>query len=229
MTISPDARLKIPTDSREIYLPEKSESYRSFEIYHQGFGHYQNIVHAPHYFQLIEDVYHQVTHVSNTTAPRGLALILSILSASSLLEPLIGKLEEVIPLLKIRLEVCARYIRSSMDCLEQHRRRMDHTIENVQAMLILQFTINHIEAFSPRYRTLLTEAVMVAQHLGLHQVDSRSNREAQTHEVEDVVSREIKRRVWWYLAATDWLVSTAEGMNRTRVFFLSFSQASELT
>jgi alkylhydroperoxidase family enzyme len=45
--------------------------------------------------------------------------------------------DAVIPILKERLQVTAVYIRASMDCLEQHRRRMTHTLESVQAMLVL--------------------------------------------------------------------------------------------
>jgi hypothetical protein len=99
---------------------------------------------------LIDEVYYKIAHVSTTTAPRGLALILGVIAIGVVLEPLQGSLDVVLPILKERLRISAVYLRGSMDCLEQHRRRMIHTLEGVQAMLVLQFLINHIEVLSPR-------------------------------------------------------------------------------
>ncbi|KAF5005142.1 hypothetical protein FDECE_8399 [Fusarium decemcellulare] len=137
--------------------------------------------------------------------------MLSVNAIATILEPVEGDLEGVLPIIKERLKVCAVYMRSAMDCLEQHRRRMDHTLENVQAMIVLQFLINHIEAFSPRYRSLLAEAIAVSHNLGLHLLDSTTAKRRAPQDEAYSITQEIKRRVWWYLTATDWLVAMAEG------------------
>ncbi|KAF4631567.1 hypothetical protein G7Y89_g6564 [Cudoniella acicularis] len=211
ISISADSQVQQYTDSRQIQLPPKWETLRLFQVYFDYIGQFQHIIYEPHFCNLIEEVYYQVVHVSTTTAPRGLALILGVIAIAIILEPLHGNLDAVIPILKERLRICAVYIRSSMDCLEQHRRRMNHTLENVQAMLILQFLINHIEAFSPRYRALLAEAIAVSHSLGLHLIDSTTTKGSLSQDGTDPVTQEMKRRVWWYLAATDWMVSMAEG------------------
>ncbi|KAF2474824.1 uncharacterized protein BDR25DRAFT_332154 [Lindgomyces ingoldianus] len=211
ISISTDSQVQKYTDSRQIQLPPKWEAIRLFQVYLNYIGQFQHIIYEPHFRTLIEEVYYQVAHVSTTTAPRGLALILGIIAIATILEPLQGNLDAVIPVLKERLSICAIYIRSSMDCLEQHRRRMNHSLENVQAMLILQFLINHIEAFSPRYRALLTEAIAVSHSLGLHLIDLTIAKGSLSQDGTDPVTQEMKRRVWWYLAATDWMVSMAEG------------------
>ncbi|KAF2100212.1 hypothetical protein NA57DRAFT_36177 [Rhizodiscina lignyota] len=211
ISISADSRVQQHADSHQIQLPPKWETLRLFQVYFNYIGHFQHIIYEPHSRILIEEVYYQVVHVSTTTAPRGLALILAVIAIAVMLEPLHGNLDEVLPILKERLRICAVYIRSSMDCLEQHRRRMNHTLENVQAMLILQFLISHIEAFSARSRGLLAEATTVSQSLGLHLIDSTTAKGSLSQNRTDLITREIKRRVWWYLTAMDWMISMTEG------------------
>ena len=87
---------------------------------------------------------------------------------------------------------------------------MNHTLETVQAMIVLQFLINHIESFSSRFRTLMAEAVSVSHILGIHMVDAVGNRE-EHDDADAAITREIKRRVWWYLCVMDWAVSTMQG------------------
>ncbi len=199
--------------TRNVQLPPKSETQRLINVYFNYFGQLQCFIYEPHARILIEEAYNQVTSSSQKIAPRGCALILALLAAGSLLEPLQGSLDEILPVIKQRLGRCTVYIRASMDCLEQQRRRLSHTIEDVQALLVLQFLIHHIEARSLRYRSLMAEAITIAQSLRIHLLDSRSSRDnlsLQHSNPENSMRREIKRRIWWYLAATDWLVSMIE-------------------
>ncbi|KAF5560480.1 hypothetical protein FPHYL_6623 [Fusarium phyllophilum] len=192
-------------------LPPKWETMRLFQVYVQYLGHVQNIVYEPHARILINEAYDQIVNVSATTAPRGLALILSVIALATILEPVNGDLTTAIPILKERLELFASYIRMAMDCLEQHRRRADQTLENVQALILLSFGIHHTETFSPRYRVMLAEAIAVSHSLGLHVIDRVSIRRGHSKVDADPITQEIKRRAWWYLVATDWASSKAEG------------------
>ncbi|KAF5687182.1 hypothetical protein FDENT_5506 [Fusarium denticulatum] len=198
-------------EPRHIQLPPKWETMRLFQVYFRYLGHVQNIIYEPHANILINNAYDQVVNISATTAPRGLALILSVIALATILEPIDEKFTTAIPILKERLGLFAAYIRMAMDCLEQHRRRADHTLENVQALILLSFGIHHTETFSPRYRVLLAEAIAVSHSLGLHVVDRVSVRRGNFKVDADPITQEIKRRVWWYLAATDWASSKAEG------------------
>ena len=197
-----------------IQLPSKDMTLQLFQTYLNYINHFQHIIFEPHTRQLIGDVYYKISHVSITTVPRGLALVCSILAISVLLGPFHGCLQSTLPTMRDRMKMCAVYIRAAMDCLEQARRRMDHTLENVQAMIILFFLINHIEAFSPRCRIILAEAITVARILSLHQIDATTSRRRPSNDEKDPIVREMKRRVWWYLVATDWMVSIAIGQKQ---------------
>ncbi|KAF2735372.1 hypothetical protein EJ04DRAFT_464849 [Polyplosphaeria fusca] len=211
ISISANLYEQQPISLPQVCLPPKWETLRRYEIYRDHDGQFHRIIYEPHFRDLVESVYCQIVHSSTTTAPRGLALILSVIALATLLEPLQGSQDTMPSLLRKRLETFAVYLRASMDCLEQHRRRMDHTLESVQAMLILQYIINQIEIFSPRYRGLIADAVAASHSLGFHRIDSTFPRRVDSHDVADPITQEIKRRVWWYLTATDWMVSMVEG------------------
>ncbi|RKU41137.1 hypothetical protein DL546_000940 [Coniochaeta pulveracea] len=203
-------------NSADIHLPPKHETARLLHVYFEYIGYFQHIIYPPHGLELIDEVYKEISEISDihgscTTAPRGLALILAIIALGAILEPIEESFDAVIPILKERLKVTAIYIRASMDCLEQHRRRMTYSLESVQAMLVLYFLMNHIETTSPRARSLLAEAVTVSHSLGLHLLDSASSRTGPTADDLDPMTREMKRRVWWYLAAIDWMSALVEG------------------
>ncbi|KAG9506498.1 hypothetical protein J7337_000030 [Fusarium musae] len=210
ISISADYRSQKSIEPRHIQLPPKWETMRLFQVYFKYLGHVQNIIYRPDADTLINNAYEQIVNISATTAPRGLALILSVIALAAILEPIDGTLTTAIPILKERLGLFAAYIRMAMDCLEQHRRRADHALENVQALILLSFGIHHTETFSPRYRVLIAEAIAVSHSLGLHVVDRVSVRPGQS-KVDGDPTQEIKRRVWWYLVATDWASSKAEG------------------
>jgi hypothetical protein len=197
-----------------ISLPAKEETLLQLQVYLDYVGHFQHIVYEPHVRQLIEAVYSQVSHASTTAVPRGMALIFSILSISVMTNPLHGNLDSMISMIPDRLRISARYMRAAFDCLEWSRRRMDHTLENVQALVIMGFLINHIEGFSPRYITLVAEAFTVARILSLHQIDAPANKRKHQGVETDVIVQEIERRAWWYLVATDRLVTIAGGKSR---------------
>ncbi|KAG7438576.1 putative transcription factor lepB [Fusarium oxysporum f. sp. raphani] len=211
ISISADYKSQKTIEPRHIQLPPKWETMRLFQVYFQYLGHVQNIIYEPHARILVDEAYDQIVNISATTAPRGLALMLSVIALATILEPVDGNLTSAIAILKERLVLFAAYIRMAMDCLEQHRRRADHTLENVQALILLSFGIHHTETFSPRYRVLLAEAIAVSHSLGLHVVDRVPVRRGHSKVDGDPVTQEIKRRVWWYLAATDWASSKAEG------------------
>ncbi|PCD44614.1 hypothetical protein AU210_000071 [Fusarium oxysporum f. sp. radicis-cucumerinum] len=211
ISISADYKSQKTIEPRHIQLPPKWEVMRLFQVYFQYLGHVQNIIYEPHAGILVDEAYDQIVNISATTAPQGLALMLSVIALATILEPVDGNLTSAIAILKERLVLFAAYIRMAMDCLEQHRRRADHTLENVQALILLSFGIHHTETFSPRYRILLAEAIAVSHSLGLHVVDRVPAKQGHSKVDGDPVTQEIKRRVWWYLVATDWASSKAEG------------------
>ncbi|KAK4041459.1 hypothetical protein C8A01DRAFT_34543 [Parachaetomium inaequale] len=80
------------------------------------------------------------------------------------------------------------------------------TLEGVQAWTLLSFMVQNVEGASYRFRFLHNCSLAAARELLLHLVDSpKSDRS------EDRVTRELKRRIWWHAAVTDWLLGFMGG------------------
>jgi hypothetical protein len=95
------------------------------------------------------------------------------------------------------------WLRTAMDVLEHVRRSATPTIETAQATMLLMFLVYHIEGFSPKVRAMLFSALAVAKDLGLHRTDDVWLSFNGGHLMGNV-EKEMRRRVWWYLACTDW-------------------------
>ncbi len=73
------------------------------------------------------------------------------------------------------------------------------TLEEVQAWTLLSFMIQNVEGCSYRFRIFHNQSLTAARECLLHLIDSPKYGRS-----DDGVTREIKRRIWWHIAATDW-------------------------
>ncbi|KAH8697891.1 fungal-specific transcription factor domain-containing protein [Talaromyces proteolyticus] len=102
--------------------------------------------------------------------------------------------------------------KEALDVLDYSHQNASGTIEDVQALILMCYVTYHLDGFSARYRLLLAQASSIARDLRLHRLDANDhlseNAEVRTREL---VEREVKRRVFWHIAATDWLQSVISG------------------
>ncbi|KAK3300564.1 uncharacterized protein B0H64DRAFT_448873 [Chaetomium fimeti] len=80
------------------------------------------------------------------------------------------------------------------------------TLEGVQAWTLLTFMVQNVEGCSTRFRFLHYCSLAAARELLIHVVDS-----PKADPNQDRVTRELKRRIWWYIAGTDWLLGFMGG------------------
>jgi hypothetical protein len=85
------------------------------------------------------------------------------------------------------------------DLLSRARRDGIASLEAVQAKILLEGQIYAMEGSSSRFKYLLNSAIAEAKEISLHLTDSLNCRVK-----DDCVTKEVKRRVWWHLTATDW-------------------------
>ncbi|KAI0517797.1 hypothetical protein F5B22DRAFT_100494 [Xylaria bambusicola] len=81
------------------------------------------------------------------------------------------------------------------------------SLERCQARTIITYVVSNVEGCSVRYRYLHSCTVAVARDMSLHLIDSP----VATDKSDDMLTKEIKRRLWWHLASTDWLLSLVGG------------------
>ena len=95
------------------------------------------------------------------------------------------------------------WLKASLDLVDYAHRTAHVSLELLQGMVILFFVLCSYESVSSRARTLQAQAVNMGRELGLHCIDYPSSQAAE-NAVMNSTKMEMSRRVWWYLASSDW-------------------------
>lgn len=82
------------------------------------------------------------------------------------------------------------------------------SLEEVQAYLILSELLYNMEGCSTRYRRIHNRTLTVSREISLHLIDAGQGRQAGP---DNDALTEVKRRIWWHIASTDWLLSNMGG------------------
>lgn len=98
------------------------------------------------------------------------------------------------------VEATAAWLHAALSLLDQSQRTTSHSLEDVQARVIISHVVSSIEGCSIRFMSLHSSCVAIAHSLGLHLID----RPKSNNQFDDKATKEIKRRLWWYIASNDW-------------------------
>ncbi|KIW48239.1 hypothetical protein, variant [Exophiala oligosperma] len=197
-------------NERIITFPDYKTAAMLFQ-YHEAAGDlFVRILHIPTMRSLMKTLYLKLQQ--GDPIPIGqAALLLSILAlAAFFYEPPDGpqpstNTQDFLQLSKV-------FSKGALDILDYSRRNTSGTLEDVQAYIFMTVVTIHLDGFSARGRFLATSAATMARDLGLHRLDadwgSSSSKETS---IRDLIDREVKRRVFWFITSTDWLWSTVSG------------------
>ncbi|KAH8664531.1 hypothetical protein BX600DRAFT_437074 [Xylariales sp. PMI_506] len=96
------------------------------------------------------------------------------------------------------------WITSACHLLDDADRGFSSTLEECQARAVLTQAVYNTEGCSARFRFLHSCCITAARDLSLHVIDSPCKAEKRG----DVITAEMKRRLWWHIAGSDWLLGT---------------------
>lgn len=103
------------------------------------------------------------------------------------------------------------WLRAAWNLLDQLRRiPCSESFEEVQANVILSDLIYNIEGCSTRYRSLHHRTLAIAREISLHLIDAQPASNGVGTQ-EDEHQKEERRRVWWHIASSNWLLSVMGG------------------
>ncbi|KAF2278873.1 uncharacterized protein EI97DRAFT_363207, partial [Westerdykella ornata] len=97
---------------------------------------------------------------------------------------------------------------SALDALDKCQRAGSSSLEEAQARAIVAALVYNAEGQSTRFRLLHSGSVAACREMGVHLVDSPGFVDSTT---DDHATREIKRRLWWHVTATDWMLALNGG------------------
>jgi hypothetical protein len=186
-----------------VTIPSYKVAFLLLQSYESVVGHVCRVVHVPTLRSLMKTFYLQLNR-SEPIEPGQAALLLSVFAVAVFFYPS-SENSEVATSRQDSLHLCKIFSKGALDLLDNSRRNTSGTLEDVQAYILMSFLSFHLDGFSARGRLLSMTAAASARDLRLHRLDA----DAEFNPEQDIsarvlVVREVKRRVFWYIAATDW-------------------------
>lgn len=198
------ASLSDQQHERCILLPSENLALQLFERYAQQLDPLQHLLHVPTTRHSINQLYQHLQN-GERVEPNETVLLLTIMTSIASCWGLSDCSSSIFETKQTAINVAVLWLRAALDILEHVRRSASASLETVQASIVIIFLIYHIEGFSPKVRAIVYATLAMAKDLGLHRTDDPSYlRQQATH--MDVVETQIRRRIWWHLAGTDWSV-----------------------
>ncbi|KAF9872004.1 hypothetical protein CkaCkLH20_10636 [Colletotrichum karsti] len=98
------------------------------------------------------------------------------------------------------------WFKSALNILDQSQQIAYGSLEEVQARAIIAYLMYNFEGCSGRFRFLHSCSLAAAREGCVHLVDSPS-----MEQQDDAITKEIKRRLWWHIVSTDWMLGLMGG------------------
>ena len=183
-----------------IYLPQYNECKTLFDKYVSSYSYLQHIVHHPTLPTVVDRVYERLER-QESNEPGDLILLLSIIATATYtwsqddfggygLFANISDAHAQAPF----------WVKATLEILESAHRSAYLSLELLQGLIVITFIVGNMEGISLRYRSLISTAIVMGREMGLHQTDLPGKEKTGLTPLR----RELGRRIWWYLAATDW-------------------------
>ncbi|CAI6063349.1 unnamed protein product [Clonostachys chloroleuca] len=213
----PDDANSLPTSQlKKIWLPDRKEANVLIKKYLNGLTVFLHVTHGPSIQKLAAEVY-DALEAGGSHVPTGyLLLLLAIFGNVILLWTACSEEEEALfPHAGEASAQAASWIKVALEVLYSTQAHSAPSLEYAQGLTILSFTILNMDGVTPRGLSLLFQATAVARELGLHRLDhQRQGFPSMQFPAITGIRAEVGRRVWWYLASADWLLSSSSNAQR---------------
>jgi hypothetical protein len=187
------------TPSRCIWLPSIEEARVLLDKYLRDVDHIHHTTHAPTLTRILDEAYASLHQCGQMKSGPTILLLAIFASATHCWVPKDCELGLFTSATQAN-DQSVLWAKATIDVVDGvYRAPCPVTWEGCQGIIIIAFVIGSTEGFSRRCRGLFTIALFIARELRLHRIDHPSNA-ANANTIE----AEIGRRIWWYLAATDW-------------------------
>lgn len=185
---------------RRICLPDRKEAQVLFKSYSRSLGSWYHIYHR-HTVEALLNQNYDLLACGQTPKLEHAALLLSIFASGAYFQAFAAWPESVFSTSEEANQLSLHWKQNTIDILAYiERSSIPSSVEQLQATIILSLLMQNLEGLSKKYWLLHGTAITLARDLSLHVLD-HPNRKGERN---SVVEKEVKRRLWWYLAGTDW-------------------------
>lgn len=195
-------RDRIPPGSVIIIIPTYEIATLLCQNYEAIFDPMCRILHIPSLKSLVGSIYLQITQNQPVVLGQA-ALLLAVFAVSAFFTPPLVTAEWA-KTQDSSAGVSKILAKSASDVLSHSRQVGSGSLEDIQAHVIMSYVTFHHDGSPQRGRFHTGAALALCRELGLHCVDADSDSIDMHLSPRSKVDRELKRRVFWYLASSEW-------------------------
>ena len=162
-----------------------------------------HVIHIPSVEILVTSIFEGLT-AQKTYDPRHLSLLTSILANTAHMWTARDTHNGLFSTVEEAQKQAIYWTKCTLDLIHHSCRTLPPTAELAQAVITTMFLIFTLEGISTHFRSLFSTGITLARDMAFHRIDMPTSAKKSTK--LPVVDAEVGRRIWWYLAATDWFV-----------------------
>ncbi|KEQ74807.1 hypothetical protein M436DRAFT_62249 [Aureobasidium namibiae CBS 147.97] len=185
---------------RRICLPERKEAHILFQSFAKSLGSWYHIYHRQTVETLLDKTYYQIA-CGQVPSLSHIALLLSIFASGAYFQTSAAWPECVFSDPQTANQISLCWKQNTLDILDFIQRATTPTV--CIELRFIAFIILNLEGLSKKYWVLHTTSITLARDLSLHVLDHPARPKP-----KDVIENEVKRRIWSFLATTDWLLGS---------------------
>ena len=190
-----------------VWLVPRKEAIAMVHDFVENAYHLMPIVHIASAWSVIDHVYSTLSlDRADEVDPAHIAFILAFCSACAFFWSGAVPCQHRFETGQAAIDASLVWRMSALVSLEEAQRAESRSLEGAQAYAILAYLAYNIDGPSTRFYRLHTCSVTACRELGIHLVD-KPGRES----TDGAATREVKRRLWWHVTATDWMLGLNGG------------------
>lgn len=186
-----------------IWLPHREEAHVLAQKYINDVSHFHHILHLPSLPGLIDETYAGIENESRADLG-SIMLLLSICTCTTYAWVPSDNARGVYANAAEANSQTTGWLKAALDVADHIQRTAHASLECSQGMIIIFFVLCSLEGVSTRARSLVAQSIAMGRELSFHRIDCPANSASSDPQQAYSIKTEMGRRVWWYLAASDW-------------------------
>ncbi|KAJ5684179.1 uncharacterized protein N7477_000524 [Penicillium maclennaniae] len=103
------------------------------------------------------------------------------------------------------------YARLALAILDHPRQTLKSSTTALVAIGTMAHLLMNTDGFPLKVHVLRHRCLLMSKDLGIHRLDTAKSREERRLKGCDMIEVEVQRRIWWWMVASDWLLSFSGG------------------
>ncbi|KAL7917628.1 hypothetical protein ACQKWADRAFT_306295 [Trichoderma austrokoningii] len=189
-----------------ICLPLRQDAHILLEKFIDDVLHFHHIFHTPSLPSIVDQFYDAVEQDEHVDLGQ-LMLILSICCSTTHTWTRYDDAKGLFDCAEDANSQTSGWLKTALDIIHHAHVAAHASLTCIQGIMVVFFMLCSLEGISPRARVLHTQAVAMAQTIGLHAIDSPNASIHLDWLNNSHILAEVGRRTWWNLTDTDWMIS----------------------